>query len=73
MDATFTTGKELQKNGSRFGHYHLMITDCILQRQRYRFKSIIGIIIRLWDQLWEERMFNYANEWEALNDVFRVE
>jgi leucine dehydrogenase len=71
MDATFTTGKELQ-NGSRFGQLsfddHEQIVFC-----NEGLKAIIGIII-LWDQLWEERMFNYANE-EALNDVcaFRVE
>jgi leucine dehydrogenase len=72
MDATFTTGKELQ-NGSRFGQLsfddHEQIVFC--NDKDTGLKAIIGIHNSVMGPaLGGTRMFDYANEWSALNDVY---
>jgi leucine dehydrogenase len=75
MNAAFTTGKELQKNGSCFGQLsfddHEQIVFC--NDKDTGLKAIIGIHNSVMGPaLGGTRMFNYANEWEALNDVLRL-
>ena len=75
MDATFTTGKELQKMDPVFGQLsfddHEQIVFC--NDKDTGLKAIIGIHNTvLGPALGGTRMWNYENEWEALNDVLRL-
>ena len=75
MNAAFTTGKELQKMDPVFGHLsfddHEQIVFC--NDKDTGLKAIIGIHNSVMGPaLGGTRMFNYANEWEALNDVLRL-
>lgn len=75
MDATVTTGKELQKMDPVFGQLsfndHEQIVFC--NDKDTGLKAIIGIHNSVMGPaLGGTRMFNYANEWDALNDVLRL-
>ncbi|PJJ08886.1 glutamate dehydrogenase/leucine dehydrogenase [Flavobacterium sp. 1] len=75
MNATVTTGKELQKMDPVFGQLsfndHEQIVFC--NDKDTGLKAIIGIHNSVMGPaLGGTRMFNYANEWEALNDVLRL-
>ncbi|MBB1193839.1 leucine dehydrogenase [Flavobacterium sp. SOK18b] len=75
MKADFTTGKELQKMDPVFGQLsfddHEQIVFC--NDKDTGLKAIIGIHNSVMGPaLGGTRMFNYANEWEALNDVLRL-
>lgn len=75
MDATVTTGKELQKMDPVFGQLsfndHEQIVFC--NDKDTGLKAIIGIHNSVMGPaLGGTRMYNYANEWEALNDVLRL-
>src|SRR6218665_2276108 len=75
MDATFATGKELQKMDPVFGQLsfddHEQIVFC--NDKDTGLKAIIGIHNTVMGPaLGGTRMWNYANEWEALNDVLRL-
>ncbi|PKB15542.1 Glu/Leu/Phe/Val dehydrogenase [Flavobacterium sp. 5] len=75
MDATVTTAKELQKMDPVFGQLsfndHEQIVFC--NDKDTGLKAIIGIHNSVMGPaLGGTRMFNYANEWEALNDVLRL-
>lgn len=75
MNAAFTTGKELQKMDPVFGQMsfddHEQIVFC--NDKDTGLKAIIGIHNSVMGPaLGGTRMFNYANEWEALNDVLRL-
>lgn len=75
MNAAFTTGKELQKMDPVFGQLsfddHEQIVFC--NDKDTGLKAIIGIHNSVMGPaLGGTRMYNYANEWEALNDVFRL-
>ncbi len=75
MDATFATGKELQKMDPVFGQLsfndHEQIVFC--NDKDTGLKAIIGIHNSVMGPaLGGTRMFNYANEWDALNDVLRL-
>ena len=75
MNAAFTTGKELQKMDPVFGQLsfddHEQIVFC--NDKDTGLKAIIGIHNSVMGPaLGGTRMFNYANEWEALNDVLRL-
>ncbi|WP_348825352.1 Glu/Leu/Phe/Val family dehydrogenase [Flavobacterium aestuarii] len=75
MDATVTTGKDLQKMDPVFGQLsfngHEQIVFC--NDKDTGLKAIIGIHNSVMGPaLGGTRMFNYANEWEALNDVLRL-
>ena len=75
MDATFTTGKELHKIDPVFGQLsfddHEQIVFC--NDKDTGLKAIIGIHNSVMGPaLGGTRMYNYANEWEALNDVLRL-
>jgi leucine dehydrogenase len=75
MDATVTTGKELQKMDPVFGQLsfndHEQIVFC--NDKDTGLKAIIGIHNSVMGPaLGGTRMFNYASEWDALNDVLRL-
>ena len=75
MNAAFTTGKELQKMDPVFGQMsfddHEQIVFC--NDKDTGLKAIIGIHNSVMGPaLGGTRMYNYANEWEALNDVLRL-
>lgn len=75
MDATFTTGKELQKMDPVFGQLsfddHEQVVFC--NDKDTGLKAIIGIHNSVMGPaLGGTRMFNYATEWDALNDVLRL-
>ncbi|REH01932.1 Glu/Leu/Phe/Val family dehydrogenase [Flavobacterium aquicola] len=75
MNATVTTGKDLQKMDPVFGQLsfngHEQIVFC--NDKDTGLKAIIGIHNSVMGPaLGGTRMFNYANEWEALNDVLRL-
>lgn len=75
MNAAFTTGKELKKMDPVFGQLsfddHEQIVFC--NDKDTGLKAIIGIHNSVMGPaLGGTRMFNYANEWEALNDVLRL-
>lgn len=75
MNAAFTTGKELQKMDPVFGQLsfddHEQIVFC--NDKDTGLKAIIGIHNSVMGPaLGGTRMYNYANEWEALNDVLRL-
>jgi leucine dehydrogenase len=75
MDATLTTGKELQKMNPVFGQLsfddHEQIVFC--NDKDTGLKAIIGIHNSVMGPaLGGTRMFNYATEWDALNDVLRL-
>ncbi len=75
MNAAVTTGKELQKMDPVFGQLsfndHEQIVFC--NDKDTGLKAIIGIHNSVMGPaLGGTRMFNYANEWEALNDVLRL-
>ena len=75
MNAAFTTGKELQKMDPVFGQLsfddHEQIVFC--NDKDTGLKAIIGIHNSVMGPaLGGTRMFNYANESEALNDVLRL-
>ncbi|MGQ7946952.1 Glu/Leu/Phe/Val family dehydrogenase [Flavobacterium sp. WC2509] len=75
MDANVTTVKELQKMDPVFGQLsfndHEQIVFC--NDKDTGLKAIIGIHnSTMGPALGGTRMFNYANEWEALNDVLRL-
>jgi len=75
MNATITTIKELQKVDPVFGQMsfndHEQIVFC--NDKDTGLKAIIGIHNSVMGPaLGGTRMFNYANEWEALNDVLRL-
>ncbi len=75
MNAAFTSGKELQKIDPVFGQLsfddHEQIVFC--NDKDTGLKAIIGIHNSVMGPaLGGTRMFNYANEWEALNDVLRL-
>ncbi|MBC7524692.1 MAG: Glu/Leu/Phe/Val dehydrogenase, partial [Flavobacterium sp.] len=75
MNAAFTTGKDLQKMDPVFGQLsfddHEQIVFC--NDKDTGLKAIIGIHNSVMGPaLGGTRMFNYANEWEALNDVLRL-
>ncbi|WP_348798573.1 Glu/Leu/Phe/Val family dehydrogenase [Flavobacterium adhaerens] len=75
MDATVATAKELQKMDPVFGQLsfndHEQIVFC--NDKDTGLKAIIGIHNSVMGPaLGGTRMFNYANEWEALNDVLRL-
>ena len=75
MNAAFTTGKELQKMDPVFGQMsfddHEQIVLC--NDKDTGLKAITGIHNSVMGPaLGGTRMFNYANEWEALNDVLRL-
>ena len=75
MNAAFTTAKELQKMDPVFGQMsfddHEQIVFC--NDKDTGLKAIIGIHNSVMGPaLGGTRMFNYANEWEALNDVLRL-
>ena len=75
MNAAFTTGKELQRMDPVFGQLsfddHEQIVFC--NDKDTGLKAIIGIHNSVMGPaLGGTRMYNYANEWEALNDVLRL-
>lgn len=75
MNTAFTTGKELQKMDPVFGQLsfddHEQIVFC--NDKDTGLKAIIGIHNSVMGPaLGGTRMYNYANEWEALNDVLRL-
>jgi leucine dehydrogenase len=75
MTTEFTTAKELQKIDPVFGQLsfdnHEQIVFC--NDKDTGLKAIIGIHNTvLGPALGGTRMWNYANEWEALNDVLRL-
>ena len=75
MDASVTTVKELQKMDPVFGQLsfndHEQIVFC--NDKDTGLKAIIGIHNSVMGPaLGGTRMYNYANEWEALNDVLRL-
>ena len=75
MDATFATGKELQKMDPVFGQLsfddHEQIVFC--NDKDTGLKAIIGIHNSVMGPaLGGTRMWNYKTEWEALNDVLRL-
>ena len=75
MNAAFTTGKELQKMDPVFGQLsfddHEQIVFC--NDKDTGLKAIIGIHNSVMGPaLGGTRMYKYANEWEALNDVLRL-
>lgn len=75
MNTAFTTGKELQKMDPVFGQLsfdnHEQIVFC--NDKDTGLKAIIGIHNSVMGPaLGGTRMFNYSNEWEALNDVLRL-
>lgn len=75
MNATVTTGKELQKMDPVFGQLsfndHEQIVFC--NDKDTGLKAIIGIHNSVMGPaLGGTRMFNYATEWDALNDVLRL-
>ncbi|WP_281226303.1 Glu/Leu/Phe/Val family dehydrogenase [Flavobacterium aquiphilum] len=75
MNANVTSVKELQKMDPVFGQLsfndHEQIVFC--NDKDTGLKAIIGIHNSVMGPaLGGTRMFNYANEWEALNDVLRL-
>ncbi len=75
MSTVFTTAKELQKMDPVFGQLsfddHEQIVFC--NDKDTGLKAIIGIHNSVMGPaLGGTRMYNYANEWEALNDVLRL-
>jgi leucine dehydrogenase len=75
MNAAFTTSNELQKMDPVFGQTsfddHEQIVFC--NDKDTGLKAIIGIHNSVMGPaLGGTRMYNYANEWEALNDVLRL-
>ena len=75
MTSEIITSKELKKMGPVFGHHsfddHEQIVFC--NDKDTGLKAIIGIHNTvLGPALGGTRMWNYANEWEALNDVLRL-
>jgi leucine dehydrogenase len=75
MNATETSLKELQKMDPVFGQLsfndHEQVVFC--NDKDTGLKAIIGIHNSVMGPaLGGTRMFNYANEWEALNDVLRL-
>ena len=75
MEATLTAAKEIQKMDPVFGQIsfddHEQIVFC--NDKDTGLKAIIGIHNSVMGPaLGGTRMFNYANEWEALNDVLRL-
>ncbi|CAM4156819.1 Glu/Leu/Phe/Val family dehydrogenase [Flavobacterium weaverense] len=75
MSTAFTTGKELQKMDPVFGQLsfndHEQIVFC--NDKDTGLKAIIGIHNSVMGPaLGGTRMYNYATEWEALNDVLRL-
>jgi leucine dehydrogenase len=75
MNAAFTTGKELKKMDPVFGQLsfndHEQIVFC--NDKDTGLKAIIGIHNSVMGPaLGGTRMYNYSNEWEALNDVLRL-
>ena len=75
MNAAFTKGKELQKMDPVFGQMsfddHEQNVFC--NDKDTGLKAIIGIHNSVMGPaLGGTRMYNYANEWEALNDVLRL-
>jgi leucine dehydrogenase len=75
MNTTVTPGKELQKMDPVFGQLsfnnHEQVVFC--NDKDTGLKAIIGIHNSVMGPaLGGTRMFNYANEWEALNDVLRL-
>ena len=75
MNTAFTTGNELQKMDPVFGQLsfdeHEQIVFC--NDKDTGLKAIIGIHNSVMGPaLGGTRMYNYANEWEALNDVLRL-
>ena len=75
MNAAFTTGKELQRMDPVFGQLsfddHEQIVFC--NDKDTGLKAIIGIHNSVMGPaLGGTRMYKYANEWEALNDVLRL-
>jgi len=75
MSAAFTTGKELQKMDPVFGQMsfddHEQIVFC--NDKDTGLKAIIGIHNSVMGPaLGGTRMWNYATEWDALNDVLRL-
>lgn len=75
MNTEITTAKELQKMDPVFGQLsfdnHEQIVFC--NDKDTGLKAIIGIHNSvLGPALGGTRMWNYANEWEALNDVLRL-
>jgi leucine dehydrogenase len=75
MNATLATAKEIQKMDPVFGQIsfddHEQIVFC--NDKDTGLKAIIGIHNSVMGPaLGGTRMFNYSNEWEALNDVLRL-
>lgn len=75
MNATLATAKEIQKMDPVFGQMsfddHEQIVFC--NDKDTGLKAIIGIHNSVMGPaLGGTRMFNYSNEWEALNDVLRL-
>ncbi len=75
MDATFVTEKELKKMDPVFGQLsfndHEQVVFC--NDKDTGLKAIIGIHNTVMGPaLGGTRMFNYASEWDALNDVLRL-
>ncbi|CAM2807173.1 leucine dehydrogenase [Flavobacterium succinicans] len=75
MNATLATAKEIQKMDPVFGQIsfddHEQIVFC--NDKDTGLKAIIGIHNSVMGPaLGGTRMFNYTNEWEALNDVLRL-
>lgn len=75
MNATIATAKEIQKMNPVFGQMsfddHEQIVFC--NDKDTGLKAIIGIHNSVMGPaLGGTRMFNYSNEWEALNDVLRL-
>ena len=75
MDATFATGKDLQKMDPVFGQLsfddHEQIVFC--NDKDTGLKAIIGIHNSVMGPaLGGTRMWNYNSEWDALNDVLRL-
>jgi leucine dehydrogenase len=75
MNATIVTAKEIQKMDPVFGQMsfddHEQIVFC--NDKDTGLKAIIGIHNSVMGPaLGGTRMFNYSNEWEALNDVLRL-
>nr|WP_315154892.1 amino acid dehydrogenase [uncultured Flavobacterium sp.] len=75
MNATIATAKEIQKMDPVFGQIsfddHEQIVFC--NDKDTGLKAIIGIHNSVMGPaLGGTRMFNYSNEWEALNDVLRL-
>ena len=75
MNATIATAKEIQKMDPVFGQLsfddHEQIVFC--NDKDTGLKAIIGIHNSVMGPaLGGTRMFNYSNEWEALNDVLRL-